>query len=258
MLDAKTVGDAILRAVETVFAQRMQGIEARIAEGLKEIGAVEQRAMQTILSATGKWDGVERTLGDVARQLDLMGAQHAEQIAAIAGSVAAIPAGADGRDGVDGKDGADGRDGRDALELEILDGIDPQKSYPRGTVATFRGGLIKAERRTSPIGESVQAAGWRVILRGVASTEVHPSEDLRTLSIRVTHTDGEVVEQQLRSPSLIYREIYREGERYEGGDAVTFGGSVWVALRDTTSKPGEGAADWRLAVKKGRDGRDAK
>lgn len=171
------------------------------------------------------------------------------------------PAGADGRDGIDGKDGkdgADGRDGRDALELDILDGIDPKKSYPRGTVAVYQGGLIKAERRTGPIGDSLAAAGWRVILRGVAQTELAPSEDLRTLSIRLTHTDGEVVEQTLRSPSLIYREVYRDGVPYEGGDAVTFGGSLWVALRATTSKPGEGSPDWRLAVKKGRDGRDAK
>lgn len=217
-------------------------------------------------------------------------ARHAGQIeAAMAGleevrqAVAAIPAGKDGadgapgrdgldgkdgRDGIDGKDGApgrdgvDGKDGRDALELDILDGIDPQKSYPRGTVAAYRGGLIKAERRTGPIGDSLAAAGWRVILRGVAGTEVEPSDDLRTLSIRVTHTDGEVVERTLRSPSLIYRGVFREGgddgSGYQGGDAVTFGGSLWVALRATTSKPGEGSPDWRLAVKKGRDGRDGR
>jgi hypothetical protein len=161
----------------------------------------------------------------------------------------------DGKDGINGKDGADGRD---ALELDILDAIDQQKAYPRGTVAAYRGGLIKATRRTGPIGESLSAAGWRVILRGVAQTEVVPSDDLRTLGIRLTHTDGEVVEQTLRSPSLLYRGVFREGDQYDGGDAVTFGGSLWVALRATTTKPGDGSPDWRLAVKKGRDGRDAK
>lgn len=40
-------------------------------------------------------------------------------------------------------------------------------------------------------------------------------------------------------------------------NVVTFGGSIWIAQRDTTVKPGDGA-DWRLAVKRGRDGSDAK
>lgn len=170
--------------------------------------------------------------------------------------------GKDGRDGIDGKDGAPGRDGehgrdgRDALELEILSGIDPKKAYPRGTVAAFRGGLIRAERRTSPVDGSLESAGWRVILRGVASTELRPSDDGRSLAVRLVHTDGEVVEQRLLSPAIIYREIWREGD-YEAGDAVTFGGSLWIALRATSAKPGDGSPDWRLAVKKGRDGRDA-
>lgn len=161
--------------------------------------------------------------------------------------------GAPGEPGRDGADGKEGAPGRDALELEILDNVDPQKSYPRGTVAAYRGGLIKADRRTGPITGALGDAGWRVILRGVADTEVVPSDDLRTLKIRITHTDGEAVEQSIRSPAVIYREIYREGQDYEPGDAVTFGGSLWIALRATQSKPGDGSPDWRLAVKKGRD-----
>ena len=40
----------------------------------------------------------------------------------------------------------------------------------------------------------------------------------------------------------------------DGGDGGN-GGSVWIAQADTKAKP-DGSADWRLAVKKGRDGRD--
>ncbi|NLZ40282.1 MAG: hypothetical protein GX886_03315, partial [Comamonadaceae bacterium] len=239
------------------------------------------------MEKAGRWGAVEALLSEMEQKL----ATHADAIVDITAAVASIPVGRDGKDGINGKDGADGRDGvdgkdgingkdgadgrdgvdgkdgingkdgadgRDALELDILDTIDPQKSYPRGTVAAYRGGLIKATRRTGPIGDSLSAAGWRVILRGVAQTEVVPSDDLRTLGIRLTHTDGEVVEQTLRSPSLLYRGVFREGDQYDGGDAVTFGGSLWVALRATTTKPGDGSPDWRLAVKKGRDGRDAK
>ena len=262
--DIKAIGDAIRAAVDAALSQRFAEMKARVDRGLRDVSGVEQRIMQTVIAETCKWAAVEKMLGDVVHNVQRLHSTYADQISAIAESVAAISSGIDGkdgRDGLDGKDGApgtDGRDGRDALELEILDGIDPQKAYPRGTVAAYRGGLIKATRRTGPIGESLSAAGWRVILRGVAQTEVVPSDDLRTLGIRLTHTDGEVVEQTLRSPSLLYRGVFREGDQYDGGDAVTFGGSLWVALRATTTKPGDGSPDWRLAVKKGRDGRDAK
>lgn len=48
--------------------------------------------------------------------------------------------------------------------------------------------------------------------------------------------------------------VYSEGRAYEPGDSVTWGGSLWIAQRDTCAKPGE-SDDWRLAVKRGRDGR---
>lgn len=56
-------------------------------------------------------------------------------------------------------------------------------------------------------------------------------------------------------PVVIDRGIYTEGKTYSAGDGVTWGGSFWIAQKETSSKPGEGG-DWRLAVKKGRDGRD--
>lgn len=48
---------------------------------------------------------------------------------------------------------------------------------------------------------------------------------------------------------------------YRKGSAVTWSGSLWIAEAATKSKPGEGSMDsraWRLAVKKGADGRDGK
>lgn len=270
--DVKIIGDAIRAAVDAALAARLADIQQQIQRGLADVQGVEQRTLSVVMEKAGRWGAVEALLSDLEQKV----ATHADAIVDITAAVASIPVGRDGKDGKDGLDGAhgkdgapgrdgkdgingkDGADGRDALELDIVDAIDPQKAYPRGTVAAYRGGLIKATRRTGPIGESLSAAGWRVILRGVAQTEVVPSDDLRTLGIRLTHTDGEVVEQTLRSPSLLYRGVFREGDQYDGGDAVTFGGSLWVALRATTTKPGDGSPDWRLAVKKGRDGRDAK
>ena len=53
-----------------------------------------------------------------------------------------------------------------------------------------------------------------------------------------------------------YCGVYRAGEAYAKNNIVTFGGSMWIALRDTTTKPP--SEDWRLCVAKGRDGRDGR
>ena len=56
-------------------------------------------------------------------------------------------------------------------------------------------------------------------------------------------------------PVVIERGVYKSGQDYTRGDAVTFDGSYWIAQKDTpTGKPGQ-SPDWRLAVKKGRDGK---
>lgn len=55
-----------------------------------------------------------------------------------------------------------------------------------------------------------------------------------------------------------YKGVFVDGNEYRTADAVTWDGSLWFAMRDTGLKPGNGNADWKMAVKKGRDGKDAK
>jgi hypothetical protein len=66
----------------------------------------------------------------------------------------------------------------------------------------------------------------------------------------------QVKEFRLAKPTLAdsYRGVWRDGA-HKAGDTVTYGGSFWIALRDTKERP-ENGDDWRLAVKKGRDGKD--
>jgi integrin beta 3 len=58
-------------------------------------------------------------------------------------------------------------------------------------------------------------------------------------------------------PVPIERGVYEGGRLYQRGDIVSFGGSFWIAQRDTKAYP-ETNKDWRLAVKRGRDGKDGK
>lgn len=60
------------------------------------------------------------------------------------------------------------------------------------------------------------------------------------------------------TPGLSYVGVYQDGKSYAPGDVTTWAGSAWHCHTATTSKPGEGASDWQLIVKRGRDGKDAK
>lgn len=57
-------------------------------------------------------------------------------------------------------------------------------------------------------------------------------------------------------PVILDRGVYVAGRGYAQGDGVSFGGSYWIAQKATAAKPGE-SDDWRLAVKRGRDGKPA-
>ena len=82
------------------------------------------------------------------------------------------------------------------------------------------------------------------------------SEDGRTLTVKMQAADG-VMEKSVRIASIIDRGTYKAAYDYEKGDAVTHGGCLWIAQNDAPEgAPGLGGEGWRLAVKKGRDGKD--
>jgi hypothetical protein len=63
---------------------------------------------------------------------------------------------------------------------------------------------------------------------------------------------------ELEFPVPIDRGVFKEGEPYVRGDVVTWGGSLWIAQKATSAKPDSPDSGFRLAVKRGRDGKDAK
>ena len=82
---------------------------------------------------------------------------------------------------------------------------------------------------------------------------IHDGE--RTITLRFARGD-QVKEFSAVLPVVLDRGVWREGE-YRKGDAVSWAGSLWIAQEDTSEKPDAGKG-WRLAVKRGRDGKDAK
>jgi hypothetical protein len=170
--------------------------------------------------------------------------------------------GRDGREGKDGRDGIDSKDGspgRDALAIEILPSIDTAKSYPRGTFASHMNGLWRSVENTQGM------RGWECLVAGIQDLRVEQKGE-RFFSVTAQLSHGDPIVKEFSLPVVIYREIYRPETEYAKGDAVTYGGSFWVALVDLpTKKPGDPTdgtdgtpQQWRLAVKKGAPGKDSK
>jgi len=142
-----------------------------------------------------------------------------------------------------------GEDGKDGLQIEVMPEIDTAKSYPRGTYALHNGGLWRAYQKTAGL------SGFECVVNGLNDINIEQSDD-RHFTFTLSTSNGKTEEKRFTLPVMIYRDIYQPGRKYFAGDCVTFGGSVWHCYQDTTDRPNEaGSNGWRLAVKRGRDGR---
>jgi len=91
---------------------------------------------------------------------------------------------------------------------------------------------------------------------GFDDMEVNLHEDGRTVVLSFARGDVRKAF-EIGFPVVLDRGVFKDGQTYEPGDGVTWAGSWWIAQEKTESKPGTDPT-WRLAVKRGRDGKDAK
>lgn len=70
-------------------------------------------------------------------------------------------------------------------------------------------------------------------------------------------TVAELQATQSKSLADFYKGVWQPAGRYDRGDIVTWQGGMWIAVRSTYTKPGDGDSGWQLAVKAGRDARGA-
>ncbi len=83
------------------------------------------------------------------------------------------------------------------------------------------------------------------------------NEQVAAMVAPLTARIAALEEAMKQEKGLAYKGVYTAGEVYDAGSLVTFSGSLWHCDRLTKAKPGEDPACWTLAVKKGRDGKDA-
>jgi collagen type III alpha len=122
--------------------------------------------------------------------------------------------GAPGTDGKPGERGQKGEPGRNATDLTLVQDYIEQR-FQR---------MIEAMALTTP-------DGGRTLIWSL----------------------GGAVVREIKTALVLDCGVWKEGETYEAGDGVSFGGSFFIAQTDTTTaKPGK-SDEWRLAVKRGGD-----
>ena len=190
--------------------------------------------------------------------------------------------GKDGRDGtagVNGKDGASGIDGKDgAPGLRGEKGDAPSTEEVAAAITKACDALLPAmvsKHMESLMPEIITRASMLVPpgrdglpgRPGTPGEDGRPGVSVREFDITQIHdrkqqilvelSDGSTFRKEIEFSGMVLdRDVHRPGAAYEKGDAVTHGGSYWIAKRDTSETPGK-SDDWRLAVKRGRDGKDA-
>jgi hypothetical protein len=94
---------------------------------------------------------------------------------------------------------------------------------------------------------------------GLEDINMELMEDDRTLRISVSKGDYEYAF-QVPFPVVLDRGVWQDKRAYDEGDGVTWGGSFWIAQRaiEAGVKPDAPESGFRLAVKRGRDGKDHK
>lgn len=238
MIDAAQFGAELAGIVKAATAPLL----ARIEELEKRLGALPE----PIAGRDGA-DGQSVTVDDVMPVLQKRVDDFLSQIP--------IPKdgtdGADGKDGLPGERGEKGEPGRDGVGLAgaMID-------REGGLVVTLTNGEVRSLGRVVGLdgrdGESgAKGADGRDGVDGLGFDDLRVEiEDHRP--VMVWEASGKSL--RIPVPGILDRGVWRDG-LHKAGDGVTFGGSFWIAQRETTQKPGDGD-DWRLAVKKGRDGKD--
>lgn len=79
--------------------------------------------------------------------------------------------------------------------------------------------------------------------------------EIRDDGVHLVWEKGDVAK-EARLPIPIDRGVWKDTGAYLMGDGVTWGGSFFIAQKDDPGKPETAGCGWRMAVKRGRDGKD--
>ncbi|MFN6950972.1 MAG: hypothetical protein ACK4NE_00050 [Albidovulum sp.] len=264
LTDGRTIDTGIRDGVKGEDPAPLPDIAAMVAEAVeKEANRLAAKAGPQVVTMTFDAESLRQeiaTLADRVKAIDVAEAVNAAVAAlpkpqdgksvtaeelrplvteAVSAAVSALPKAKDGEDGRDGLGLADALIDRDGnLVLTMTDGR--HKNMGR---------VVGEPGKPGDPG----APGLDGVSMSHFDTEM---KDERTIVFKFVRDDSIVEMHEFSFPVLIDRGVWSDGKAYVRGDCCTWGGSLWIAQRSTEQKPDSPDSGWRLAVKKGRDGRD--
>lgn len=182
--------------------------------------------------------------------------------AAVQRAIAAIPVPKDGRDGVDGKDGPAGPEGQRGEPGIGAKGDPGPEGRPGRDAADIAGAFQSVDGKcllTVTDGRIFDLGTIRG-KDGLNGKDGISAEDLNLIgefdgdrTLTIIHDDNDRRKElvKCRFPVPIHRGLWIHDKAYEQCDCVTYDGSTYQALKDTTEPPK--TADWRLIVKRGQN-----
>lgn len=131
------------------------------------------------------------------------------------------------------------------------------KRFAAGSSMYCDGGTWEALRDTDEPPHA-SSSDWIIRANGIAELRITLDPERGTVAVACRLTDGTEDCQTQCLPSWHYRGAWHRDQRYHVGDWITHNGSAWLAMRIDPGVPGEEGNGWRLAVRKGRDGRNCR
>lgn len=166
-------------------------------------------------------------------------------------AVAALPPAEKGEPGEPGMPGEKGEPGADGIGI-----VDALIDQDKKLVLTWADGRTKAVGIVVGNDGSNGSDGKDGETFTLDDLVFDQYDDLRTFKLgfvkgEVNHTF------EFKLPGFVDKGVWREDGEYEKGDSVSWAGSLWMAQKDAPGKPDTADGGWRLAVKRGRDGKAA-
>lgn len=237
MFDPEKFGEAMGEAIREAVApllKRIGELEAKVENELSEVAADVLDCVKTLHELPEARDGKDGANGP------------------------------DGQPGKDGERGADGERGEDGKSVTVEDVAPVLEMAVNKWALEFErrahDTLQKAIDRIPVPKDGINGVDGKDGRDGIGFDDLQVEFDgQKTVTFKLQREDV-TKEFNLTLPVVVDRGIFKELQPYQSGDGVTWGGSYWIAQKDApVGKPGEAGSDgWRLAVKKGRDGKDGR
>lgn len=110
------------------------------------------------------------------------------------------------------------------MEIDVLPGIDVNRSYIKNSYASHNGGLWVSRRATEGMD------GWECIVDGISEIEaIQSEEDPRKMILGWRTASGRTGSAKFYVPFVIDKGVHQDGCSYTKGDGVTWAGSFWIA-----------------------------